>query len=226
MSIHARTCVIGVLAISAAMISPSQAAAQQEGTRSRTDTMNQNQMRADMITNRIYDRLARSGSLAGSDVNVNVNGNTVVLEGTVADDQAKQRASRLAQRVSGVDEVKNNLRVDRAAIDQRRNVNVPDEQLSKQIAERLVKQHFPSAEVERDWLFGWEVEGDGWEFEIDVDGGDVTLSGDVPRTGMIAQIIRTTRSVPGVRTVTSELRLDRYYEYGMWPGWGYPHPIY
>ena len=221
------TIIATVLALSTVLTYPPQALAQ-EGTRSRTGEADQNQARGDMIQNRVYSRLSSSGSLSGSDIKVTLNGNTVVLDGTVADDQAKQRATRIAQRVSGVDAVTNNLRVDKAAVDKNRNVQVSDDQLSKQIAEKLAKQHFPSARVERDWAFGWEVEGDGWEFEVDVDGGDVTLSGDVPRIGVIGEVLRTARSVPGVRTVTSELQADTYYRpYGMWPYWGFhPYPIY
>ena len=215
-------------AIGAAVIHPPPLGAQ-EGDRSRT--ADPNQSRGPMLENRVYNRLASSGSLSGADIKVTVNGNTAVLEGAVADEQAKQRAARLAQRVSGVESVTNNLRIDKAAVDKTRNVQVSDDQLSKQVAERLAKEHFPHAQVERDWAFGWEVEGDGWEFEVDVDDGDVTLSGDVPRTGMIAEVLRTTRSVPGVRTVTSELRHNHYYGpygYGPYgPYWGgYPYSIY
>ena len=220
------TIIHAVLALSAALIYPPQAIAQ-EGTRSRTGQGDQNQARGDMIENRVYSRLSASGSLSGSDIKVTVNGNTVVLDGTVADEQAKQRATRIAQRVSGVEAVTNNLRVDKAAVDKNRNVQIADDQLSKQIAEKLAKQYFPNAEVERDWAFGWEVEGDGWEFEVDVDGGDVTLSGEVPRIDVIGDILRTARSVPGVRTVTSELHADTYYRpYGAWPYWGFhPYPV-
>jgi osmotically-inducible protein OsmY len=202
-------------------------AAAQQNTRSRADTSDQNQS-ARMMEDRIYSRLASSGSLGGANIDVKVNGRTAVLTGSVADEQSRERAARLARRVSGVETVQNNLTVDRAAVEKNRKVNVTDDQLSKQIAEKLVKQHFAQAEVERDWMFGWEVEGDGWEFEVDVDGGDVTLSGNVPRPAIIGQIIRTTRTVPGVRTVTSELRADMYYRpYGDWPYyWGYhPYPF-
>jgi osmotically-inducible protein OsmY len=186
-------------------------------------------MRADRLQNQIHSRLASSASLAGSDINATVNGNTVVLEGTVADERDKQRAARIATRVAGIEIVDNNLKIDQAASQRNKTVNVPDEQLSKQIAEKLVSTHFKNARVEQDWMFGWEVEGNDFEFEVDVDAGDVTLSGDVPRPGVIANVLKTARSVSGVRTVTSELRADRYYrEYGPWPySWGYhPYPFY
>lgn len=223
------------LALLAAAVAVFPAAAQ-EATRSRTEPQDRAEMRKLMIENRINNRLAQSGSLAGGDIGVTVNGGDVVLNGTVADQQTKERAARIARRVGGVENVQNNLRIDRTAIDKFRNVRVPDDQLSRQIAEKLVSQHFAeTAKVERDWMFGWEVEGEGWEFEIDVDDGDVLLKGDVPRPGLIAEIIRTARSVPGVRRVTSELRTDTYrsggyYDEGYydWPYyWGYhPYPYY
>lgn len=199
----------------------------QNGTRSRADDAENYDSRADLLADRVGARLARSGSLSGSDITVRVIGSKVVLEGSVSDQEAKERASRLARRSVGVASVDNQLRIDLAGVEKNRKVRVPDDQLSKQIAEKLVEKHFSNAHVERDWLLGWEVEGNGWEVEVDVDDGDVILAGDVQTPGRIAEVLRTVRAVPGVRTVTSELAARTYDRpIGLWPDWGYhPYPI-
>ena len=218
--------VLLIVSSTAIILSPPPVHAQQ-GDRSRAADSNDYSSRADLLADRVYSKLAASGSLAGADIRVTVVGSKAVLEGNVVNEQAKQRATRLAGRVVGIEQVENKLSIGGSAVTTKRNLRVPDEELSKSIAEALVRKHFASARVERDWLFGWEVEGDGWEFEIDVDSGDVTLSGEVPMPQVIADVLRTTRSVPGVRTVTSELAADTYYRpVGLWPDWGYhPYPF-
>lgn len=199
----------------------------QNATRSRSGDVGDYDSRADLLAHRVAARLARSGSLAGSDIKVRVIGNKVVLEGSVSDQEAKERASRSGRRSVGVVSVDNELRINQAGVEKNREVRVPDDRLSKQIAEKLVEKHFSNAHVERDWLLGWEVEGNGWEFEVDVDDGDVTLAGGVQTPGNIAEVLGTVRAVPGVRTVTSDLAARTYDRpIGLWPDWGYhPYPI-
>jgi hyperosmotically inducible protein len=79
------------------------------------------------IKDQVEMRLARSASLAGSDIQVAVENRTVSLSGVVGSEQEKERALRLARRVRGVKEVKNELSIDQAAVDKRRNIEVGDE---------------------------------------------------------------------------------------------------
>jgi osmotically-inducible protein OsmY len=188
------------------------AASAQQGNQNQSQQQSQMQqnrekMHGSMLQNRVYNRLSRSGALAGRDVQVNARGNTVTLTGTVASEQEKQRAQRYAMQVPGVASVQNQLRIDQQAATRAAQTNVDDSQLSKQIAQKLASSQFPGAETEEDWLFGWEVEGENFEFDIDVDDGDVTLEGTIPYNADIGAILRTVREVPGVRTVESQLRM-------------------
>ena len=65
------------------------------------------------ISEDIHDRLTDDDELDASTIQVEVKDGEVTLSGTVADRGDKHRAERLAERVTGVDHVQNNLRVDR-----------------------------------------------------------------------------------------------------------------
>jgi len=47
--------------------------------------------------------------------------------------------------------VEDELSVDKAAVDQRRNVEVADQELAKQVAMKLANETFPAAEAEEEW---------------------------------------------------------------------------
>jgi osmotically-inducible protein OsmY len=61
----------------------------------------------------ICDRLAEHGFVDASDIEVRVNGGEVTLQGSVHERHEKRIAEDLAERVSGVQQVRNELRVDR-----------------------------------------------------------------------------------------------------------------
>jgi osmotically-inducible protein OsmY len=64
------------------------------------------------ISEDIHDRLTDDDELDASTIQVEVNDGEVTLSGTVAEREDKHRAERLAERVTGVGHVQNNLRVD------------------------------------------------------------------------------------------------------------------
>ena len=194
---------------------------------SRADSSKQDTTRPQMLSHRVNAYLASSGTLAGSEIKVTAAGDVVILDGVVADAKAKERARALAMRVSGVREVRSNLTMDRQAVATRRGPVVPDAELSKRVAEKLMRQLFPQARVERDGVSQWEVDGDGWEIEIQSDAGDITLSGHTARPQVIDDVIKTARSVPGVRSVRSVLGAQTFDRpYGYMPEWGYhPYPF-
>jgi len=169
--------------------------------------------RAARLAERVEDRLARSPSLAGTGIRVRAHGAaSVELTGSVGSDRERQRAVHLAERVFGVASVEDDLRVDAAKVDERRRKQVGDDALARSIAESLVREVFPDSQVEQEWLFGWELEGEDWEFDVEVDGGSVTLEGTVERREQIAEARRAVRSMPGVRSVDTRLRRDHEYE--------------
>ncbi len=59
----------------------------------------------------VSDRLSDDDYVDASDIDVQVNNNEVILSGTVDSRDAKRRAEELAERVSGVQNVENRLRV-------------------------------------------------------------------------------------------------------------------
>ena len=185
-------------------------------------------MRNRSLAASVESRLAESRTLAGSDINVQSSQNGVILTGKVADDKAKRRAEVIAMRTRGVNNVQNQLTVDQAFVDQRRNKNVPDEQLSKNVAEQIAKAL--NARANEDWLSGWEVQAAQWEIEVDSDGGRVTLGGDAASRSDMQTAISTARDVPGVQSVENDMSLSARYGYGYdYPyygygyGWGYPY---
>lgn len=65
----------------------------------------------DRIRDDINDRLTDDGWLDASDIEVNVSNREVTLTGSVSDRNAKRRAEDIAEGVSGVSHVQNNVRV-------------------------------------------------------------------------------------------------------------------
>lgn len=59
----------------------------------------------------VNDRLAGDAWVDASHITVTVEGAEVTLDGTVSDRAAKRRAEDLVERVSGVREVQNNLKI-------------------------------------------------------------------------------------------------------------------
>lgn len=65
------------------------------------------------INEDVCDRLCDAPDIDASDIEVKVDAGEVTLEGTVAAREEKRRAEDLVERISGVREVRNNLRVNR-----------------------------------------------------------------------------------------------------------------
>ena len=63
------------------------------------------------ISDDVHDALTDDPFLDASEINVTVTTGEVTLAGVVADREAKHRAERMVERVSGVDHVQNNLRI-------------------------------------------------------------------------------------------------------------------
>lgn len=63
------------------------------------------------ITEEVHDRLTDDPWLDASNINVSVSGGEVTLSGTVNDREAKHRAERIVEELSGVNHVQNNLRI-------------------------------------------------------------------------------------------------------------------
>lgn len=200
------------------------------------EQMNQQNKSDRQLADVVSNRLARSATLAGTQIAVSVDDHVATLEGTVGSDDEKQRAERIARRTSGVYEVDNNLEVDPAELREWRDVEVDDETMARKIANKLVSQAFPTADAEENWLYGWQVDGAYWEFDVDYDDGDVALEGEVPTYQDVTQAIQVVRQVPGVRTVDAgDLEVDNwnmfwdydpYYYRPYYDAWDYDYEYY
>ena len=63
----------------------------------------------------VSDRLSDDDDLDASEIDVKVSGNEVILSGTVEDRESKRRAEDIAESVSGVSNVQNQLRIGKSA---------------------------------------------------------------------------------------------------------------
>jgi osmotically-inducible protein OsmY len=186
-----------------------------------------------MLEDRVFVRLAEQ-AWAGGDFKISAQDGTVTISGTVPNEQSKQRMLRIAQRTSGVQDVRDQIRVDPSSGKERGGTAIPDEQLNKQVAEKIAAA-IDGAKAGEDWWFtGWRVEGprNDWSLTVDASDGRVTLDGQVPRHGLIRDAVEAALKVNGVRSVRSDLQLDarsyreaRPYAYGHPYGWG-PHGNY
>lgn len=191
-----------------------------------------------MLEDRVFLRLAER-AWAGADFKVAARGDTVTISGTVPTQEAKQRVLRVVRTTPGVVDVRDQLKIDASAARAAQPAtSVNDPELSKRVAQK-VGGAISGARAGEDWWFtGWRVEGpdNRWNLVVEAENGQITLEGDVPRTGIARQAVVTALQVPGVRSVRSELdvspmfgrydaeydRYERYPPYGAYP-YGYPH---
>jgi len=78
---------------------------------------------SDRIKEDVSDRLSDAWDIDASDIDVSVDGNEVTLSGTVPSKQQKRRAEDIAESVSGVHNVQNNLRVKQREFNQSNDWN-------------------------------------------------------------------------------------------------------
>lgn len=162
-------------------------------------------VRESALRAQVAANLAASRSLAGSNVVVTSTNRTVVLDGTVAEDRDLDRAELIARRTPGVVGVVNQLRV--APNLATRAEALDDAQLAKRVSERLAAE-FERAHLERRWEYGYGVEADSVELDINADDGEVMLSGTLPSYDALGRAITIARGVPGVQAVRSNVRID------------------
>ena len=78
------------------------------------------QRSSDRIREDVCDRLGEDAHIDASDVDVRVENNEVILSGTVHSREEKRRAEDLAESISGVRNIQNQLRVDQHSNDNTR----------------------------------------------------------------------------------------------------------
>jgi hypothetical protein len=197
---------------------------QQQGRQAARD---QAQRRNSMLEDRVLVRLAEH-AWVGGDFKVQADGNMVTLSGTVPSEQTKQRILRVTRRTFGVVQVRDQLRVN-PSVASPPATTVDDSVLTQRVAQQIARQLQGAKAGEDWWLTGWRVEGPGnrWTFTVEAQNGNIWLEGEVPHYSQMRQAIDAARNVQGVRSVRSNLEIDRdYYPvYGWYPG-AYPGYAY
>lgn len=198
------------------------------GDRSQDMSRQRDARTSDMLADRIVVALIERGPYT-ADMRVLVDNGTVTLTGTVPSEDAKRRAVRVARRTAGVEEVRDQLRVDpRAAATASSAPSVPDAELAKRVAQQIAST-ITGAKAGEDWWFsGWRVEGpdNRWNMVVEASDGIVWLEGDVPRLDIVRKAMETARQVPGVRGLRTDLEIESYPYYGGAPYRYHPYAYY
>jgi hypothetical protein len=145
-------------------------------------------------------------------VRVEVRDGVARVSGKVGSEAAESRALRITGNTFGVRSVSDQLSVDKALLD-RKIERVSDRDLAQQVA-RAVAGNIEGARAGEDWWFtGWRVEGsyNRWNLVVEADDGRIHLEGEVPDMQIMRKAVEAARAVRGVRTVDSDLELERYY---------------
>lgn len=161
------------------------------------------------LRQRVLLRLYGSPSLAGSVLDVHMTGDGVAeLDGVVASELHRQRAVRIARSTLGVYQTIDRLEIDGAQVEARRSTGSDDQALAERAAAILTGDVFETAESRKTWIFGYEIDGFSWEFDLDVDDGIASLEGTVARQRDITRAAAALWEIPGIRAVRVDLRIE------------------
>jgi hyperosmotically inducible protein len=141
------------------------------------------------ITTKAKIALLTSEDVGGLDVDVDTVDGKVTLHGKVASAAEKARAEEVTRRIDGVKEVTNLLQV--VPSSRRESAEASDEQIEQSLS-RALDADPALAEVE----------------VASVNAGVVLLEGDVADTSVELEAVETARAIPGVRRVSSEIRVE------------------
>jgi osmotically-inducible protein OsmY len=132
-----------------------------------------------------------AANLSAFDVNVDTRGGVVTLFGTVESAAEKREAEAQVKRVDGVSAVRNELQV--VAPTQKEAVARADEEIRETVSKRLAG---------RDELSDADI-------DVQVENGDVRLTGAVESQSDRLAALTTARTSDGVRSVIGDLRVER-----------------
>jgi len=153
----------------------------------------------------VFLRLVASPTLAAYDIRREVKRGMVTLRGVVPTAESADRALRIAAWTPGVRGVCAAVTVDPTIATPQDLPRPADAVVAEEVARTLVREFFPGTRLHSSVLWGWQINGGWWGFDVDVDGGDVVLSGSVPTVPHVRRVVESARAVPGVRSVRSLL---------------------
>jgi osmotically-inducible protein OsmY len=154
------------------------------------------------LRDRIEHRLQTDPAVRKYDVRVKVDDGDVTLQGTVANDEQKKDAERIAK-LSGVDDIDNDINVDKDA----------DQVLANRAAKGLrrsgeaINDSWITTKVQ--WFFIGEESLDGSKIDVDTKNHVVTLDGKVRTEEARARANELASYVDGVSKVVDKLKVDK-----------------
>lgn len=147
------------------------------------------ELRDSRITADTKIRLMANDLTPARDINVDTNEGVVTLFGMVPSQKAKETASAEARKIRGVKKVNNELEV--VPAEKKEAVEERDEDLQDK-----VEQALKSANME------------GTDIDVQISNGVARLTGTVQDDDQRVAAARTAHSVPGIRSVREELRME------------------
>lgn len=141
------------------------------------------------ITSAVKLRLLADERVPGMDINVDTSRGSVTLFGIVPTAGAKAAAEEDAQKVDGVQSVKNALQV--VPAERQEQVEAKDEELQERVERRLSQSEGLGAA----------------ELDVEVKNGVARLTGTVPSSADRLRAAVLARTTPGVRAVTEDVRV-------------------
>lgn len=139
----------------------------------------------------IDSKLLWNSNTSGMDIDVDVDGRTAKLQGTVSSDAEKQLAESIALNTSGVNRVENELQVD------------SNKKSLAESAERTVSDAWITTKVKSTLAYSSNVSA--FDINVDTENGKVTLTGEVDSRMQEREAIELARDVVGVKGVTDNL---------------------
>lgn len=163
------------------------------------------------ITMNIQSRYFSDDALKAREVDVDTENGVVTLTGSVPSEAARGQAENIAQSVTGVTRVQNNLRVEAetAGVDQGRP-NVPAISRtgkSADDADDRVNASWITTKIQAQYFADVDVKGRTIDVTTSPD-GRVTLAGTVTSTAERDEALRIARTTEGVREVIDRLRVE------------------
>ncbi|SEI04996.1 Osmotically-inducible protein OsmY, contains BON domain [Rheinheimera pacifica] len=147
------------------------------------------------ITTAIKSKLLWSKHTEGMDTKVVTNAGKVELSGTVATQQAKQQAEKLAKNTDGVRSVDNKLQVSDKTADGKIYKKADAEKGS------VIADSWITTKVKSTFMYSSNVAGS--DISVKTDKGVVTLAGEVGSGAEQALAIELAQNIRGVKSVTS-----------------------
>jgi len=152
---------------------------------------------------RIWTSFALNPNIKAYKLDIDVEGETATLSGTVEESAERDLAAALATEVSGVKNVVNNIKVDRmyrapARADGDRDVamSTNDATITARVKSKLM----------------WNGSTDGLEIDVDTKNGRVTLNGTADTEAAKSTASRLAANTSGVRSVDNRLAVEEGYE--------------